>query len=383
MNDTSLLDLRKEIDEIDSKLVLLLTKRMDLSSKVAEIKKRTNTPVLNQKREDEIIQSVSQNAGDYGQYIASLYRTLMDVSRELQHNQLSGGIEPCGLAKNIRNAMPAASAEFSGTLACQGVPGSFSSHAAKLLYPNALLVFYKDFEEVFIAVESGSAEYGIVPVENSIAGAVTENYDSLMKYRLYITSGISMSVTQNLLGLPGAALVDIKTVYSHEKALGQSQAFIKEHGLKAVPYVNTAAAAKFVADTGDISIGAIGSKEAADLYGLSVICKGIQSDQDNRTRFAVISKTLQINKNSNKFSLAFSLPHVTGSLYRVLGRLATHGLNLTKIESRALESGKFNYLFYLDLTGDAQDQDTLALLSELSDELPDFAFLGSYRENDN
>ena len=242
----SLDNIRKEIDNIDAELVPLLKKRMNCSLKVAEIKREQNLPILNEKREQEVIDNVTSVGGEFGSYIASVYREIMGVSKEAQQAELS----PFGaLAGQIVSAKDGIKENVA--VACQGIEGAFGSIAAKSLHATGKIRYYTTFEDVFKAVENEEVVYGVLPVENSNAGSVSEVYDLILKYRYYIVSSVDLGVNQNLLGLPGSKLEDIKTVYSHPQALLQSEEFLKEKGIKARPFSNTALAAKYVAELSD------------------------------------------------------------------------------------------------------------------------------------
>lgn len=371
----SLEDIRKDIDRIDKELVLLLKERMNCSLKVAEIKKTESLPIYHPAREQEILDRVNDAGGEFGRYIESVYRELMNVSREAQQAEITGIGK---LAEDIKTAEEKIKSNV--VVACQGIEGAFSNIAAENLHSGSALKFYETFEDVFKALLNNEATYGVVPVENSNAGSVMEVYDLILKYRFFIVSAAELPVNENLLGVKGAALDDIKTVYSHPQALSQSDEFIKERGITPIQYTNTAMAAKLVAEKNDKSIGAIGSTLAASLYGLSVVAHDIQTVKHNCTRFITISKELIIPEDANKVSVVFSLPHTVGALQRVLNRFSMNGLNLTKIESRAARNGLFEYLFYLDFSGNLKDDNTVAFISSLKDELPDFTFLGNYKE---
>lgn len=369
-------DIRKQIDQIDFQLVKLLTDRLNCAIQVAKIKKQTKQPIYHPKREQAILDFVKSNAGDFGDAAAAIYLSILEASRELQYSEL----DRQNPLINLIDAVSDLNTKEVFKLACQGVDGAFSHSAALNRYPKAECLFFDEFEEVFKAVESGRAERGLVPVENSSTGSVSEVYDLILKYRHYIVDGVDMSINQNLLACKGADLNTIKKVYSHPQALKQCFEFIKDNSLEAIEAINTAAAAKLVAEKNDPTIAAIGSAQAAKLYGLEIVKPCIQTMRNNTTRFIVISKTLSIPKDANKVSLVFSLPHVTGSLYRVLNRFALRGLNLTKIESRAAKRGGFEYLFYLDFAGNVNDSKVKKLIAALSEELEDFTFLGNYKE---
>ena len=373
-----LLDLRKQIDEIDEELIPLLLKRMSISEKVAQYKVERGLPVLNEQREKEILDDVHKKCGEQGDIIATVFAATMDASRAIQHKIIGGGKE---LRELIEQALSDENAfERETSVACAGVDGSYADKTASVLFPNSQIKHYRLFEDVFEAVNKGEAPFGIIPVENSTAGSVHEAYDLIMKYRFYVVGSYSLEVKHCLCAKQDTKYEDIDEVYSHPQALSQCSKFIKDFDFTGVNYTNTAAAAKFVSESERNDIGVICSADAAKKYNLKIIKAGIQNISSNFTRFIVISKKLVIERNADKISLIFSLPHQTGSLYRVLGRFSMTGLNLTKLESRPMENGDFSYYFYTDLLGSVKNEKTLDLLCALSSELPDFKFLGNYHE---
>ena len=329
-----LLELRKEIDRIDDQLIPLLMARMDVSEQVAKYKVERGIPVLNEERERQILDDVAGKCGDRGETIKTVFAATMDASRALQHKMMDGGAD---LRKEITAALqdgPIAVAPGE-CIACAGVEGAYASIAGARLFPGVPIKYYKYFENVFEAVDKGEARYGIIPVENSTAGSVHESYDLIMKYRFFMVGARDEKI---------------------EHCLAQS-------------------------DRRDIA--AICSPTAAKKYGLQVMKREIQNISNNRTRFVVISKDMQISSDADKISLIFRVPHTTGSLYRVLGRFSMAGLNLTKIESRPMGNGEFSYFFYVDIMGSVRRDVTLDLLCALSDELPGFKFLGNFREQED
>lgn len=364
-------DIRKQIDACDAELTRLLVERMKCSLAVAEVKKAQNLPLYHPGREQEILQKVRAEGGEYGSYLAEIYAFIMACSRELQSTRLNAG-RP--LPEYREQAL-----QVNGSVACYGTDGAFTHLALRAVYPGAQPVFFGRFAAVFEAVHSGRCAFGIVPVENSTAGSVREVYDLLLQYKSYIVGSVNMAVQHNLLAKPGTALSAVKTVYSHPQALSQCNGFIRAHGLKAVEYQNTAEAAKLVAHSADGSVAAIGSAYCANEYGLNILAPAIQDYQNNCTRFAVLSNRPVFEPGSNKISLSFATPHTPGALQKILTRFALHGLNLTKLESAAGKGGDFETQFYLDFDGCLKNRDTAQLLQTLADEVHDFAFLGNYR----
>lgn len=364
---------REDIDEIDSKLLPLLVERMKCSERVAEIKRAANAPVLNSKREQEILNRVRANAGDFGSEAATLYAAIMSVSRARQHRLLADGGEIRQLEETAQREMP----QPHGVV-CQGVEGAYSQQAALKFFGSVPILYETTWQQVFEAVEQGRAQFGVLPVENSAAGSVNAVYDLILKYRFYIVGAVQVKVEHCLAACDSTAL--ITAVASHPQALSQCSDYIESNGLKKIEYSNTAAAAQYVAQQKPNGVAALCSVEAAEKYGLKIIQRGVQNEKNNTTRFIVISKEAILPQAANKISLCFSLSHTSGALYNVLERFAACGLNMTKIESRPIPGSTFEYDFYLDFTGNIHDTETLNLICGLHDELPRFSFLGNYSE---
>ena len=374
MRDLS--EIRKDIDAIDSELIELFRRRMDCAKEVGYYKKERGIPVLNRQRENEILDNVQERGGEYGAAARLLFANIMELSRALQHNIVCSGQ---ALRREITQADEAPPTE-GVTVAYQGIKGANSYEAAHKLFSSAALCSRKTFEDVFDTVDSGEATFGILPVENSTAGSVSAVYDLILKHRFYIVGALDMPIEHCLGALKQSTLEDIEIVWSHPQALSQCGNYIASRGYTPVPKANTAVAARDAALEKRLNVAAICSPEAAKEYGLQLLERDLQDDPYNTTRFIVISKRLYIAPDANKISLCFSLPHVEGSLYNLLCRFNSLGLNLTKIESRPAKGRDFEYLFYLDFTGSVRSDNVIDLLSQLSEELPEFSFLGNYKE---
>ena len=370
-------EVRKEIDAIDQQLLPLFLKRMDCAKQVAEIKREQHLPVLNSNREQEILDNMAQHAGEYAGEARILYSNLMDMSRALQHNLLGSGAELRELVQNAEHAPARAE-----RIACLGVSGPFPHEAVTPLYPGAEPLFFDNFAAIFAAVADGRADLGVLPVENSSAGSVSEVYDLILRYRFYIVAAETLHIHNCLAAAQECPISEIHLAYSHPQPLAQCSNFIAQYRFQTVPCSATAAAAQKVAKERTPGTAAICSESAAQEYGLHILAKDIQNSANNCTRFIAINRHMFIPEGANKISLCFSLPHRTGTLHSVLARFATAGLNLTKIESRPIPGKTFEYDFYLDFTGNAQEPHTLNLIAALSDELPRFSFLGNYREQE-
>lgn len=373
-----LLELRKEIDSIDEQLIPLLLKRMSISEKVAQYKVERGIPVLNAEREQQILDNVAKKCGEQGDTIKTVFSATMDASRALQHKIIGGGKE---LRDKIGESTYTGMLNANGaSIACQGVEGAYSGVTAKKLFPDSPIKFYKQFEDVFESVNKGETKFGVIPVENSTAGSVHESYDLIMKYRFYIVGAYDLKIDHCLCAKENTKYEDITDVYSHPQALSQCNNFLKNFDFTGINFSNTAAAAKFVSQSDKSNIAVICSEFAAKKYGLKILKRNVQNNNNNRTRFIVISKELIIGENADKISLIFSAPHTTGSLYRVLGRFSMAGLSLTKLESRPIPNQDFSYHFYVDVMGSVRDEATLDLMCALYDELPEFEFLGNFFE---
>lgn len=372
--DELLLPVRKDIDRIDKQLLKLFVERMQCSERVAEIKRGAGIPVLNAAREQAILDRMHEEAGEYGDSAVALYSAIMAISRARQHTMLESG----GALRTLEKSSPKTRME-NPRIICQGAPGAYSHSAALRLFPEQEPVFLPGFRDVFEAVKNGGGDYGVVPVENSDAGSVSEVYDLIMRHRMFIVGAADIPVRHCLCRARGTGTV--KKVISKQEALAQCTAYFAENGIETEAFSNTAAAARYVAENRPEGVGAVCSADAARVYGLEILAEDIQNTDNNCTRFVVIARKAVLPEDADKISLCFSLPHTTGSLYRTLERFALNGLNLTKIESRPIPERNFEYDFYLDFTGNIHDERTLALICALSAEMPRFSFLGNYKES--
>ena len=368
-------EIRKDINEIDDKLLELYKRRMDCAEEVGYYKKENNIPILNEKREEDILNKIEENGGKYGASARMLYSTIMELSRALQYNIVESGKALRETLAKAEEAVPKTGVK----VAYQGIKGANGHEAALRLFPEGEVLPYKSFEDVFLAVENGEVSFGVVPVENSTAGSVSAVYDLILKHRFYIVGALDLHIDYCLCGLKQSDFSDIEKVWTHPQSIAQCENYIAKNNFEAVPKANTAFAARDVAEEKRLNVAAICSYKAAEEYGLKILDNHIQDIDKNTTRFIIISKKLYIPAEADKISLCFNLPHVTGSLYSVLCRFNSLGFNLTKIESRPIGSG-FEYLFYLDFTGNVHSEDAVALLCRMSEEMPNFSFLGNYSE---
>ena len=374
-------DLRTEIDKIDDELVRLFGARMEIAAQIADYKKENKLPILMPSREREKLQDVAKKAGpEMANYTRVLYSMLFELSRSYQskrnderselYNQIADAIE------NTPKLFPQAP-----MVACQGVEGAYSQIACEKMFKNPFIMYFKNFEAVFNAIDQGLCQYGILPIENSTAGSVKKVYDLMIRHNFSIVRTFRLKVDHNLLVNPGTKLSDIKEIYSHEQALNQCGDFL--HGLSGVnviPVANTAIAAEMVASSGRKDVAALSSRSCAELYGLENIAPSVQDKGNNRTRFICISRNLEIYPGSDKTSIMMILNHKPGALYKVLARMYTLGINVTKLESRPIPDREFEFMFYFDLETSIYSEEFIQLMCELDELCEEFKYLGSYTE---
>lgn len=381
MTDLNLDQLRTQIDDIDTQITDLFKKRMETALEVAKYKQENGIPVLNDRREKEVLHKVSEQIGEpFDGYARLLFNTIFDASRSCQNNYLARRSD---LAARIDKAVEETPKLFpkKAIVACQGVPGANSQAACEKLFEVPNIMFFNSFEGVFNAVEKGLCQYGILPIENSSYGSVGSVYDLMQNYNFHIVKSIRLRISHNLMAKPGTKISDIKEIFSHEQAIGQCGEFLKTlKDVKITVCENTAVAAKMVAESERKDVAAISAKDCLELYGLELLKKHIQVTDNNYTRFICISKKLEIYPGSNRISLILSLPHIPRSLYHTIAKFAALGVNLTKLESRPIPGSDFEFLFYFDLEASVYSPELINLLSELESQPETFVFLGCYAE---
>ncbi len=374
-------ELRSEIDKIDDELLRLFCARMELSAQVADYKRERGLPIYVPAREREILQNVAQKAGtELSDYARSLYSAIFELSRGYQAKR--NGKETT-LFREITAAIENTPKLFprSAMVACQGVEGAYSQLACEKIFQSPMILYFKNFEGVFSAIEKGMCRYGVLPIENSTAGSVNQVYDLMIQHNFSIVRTFRLKVDHNLLVNPGTKLEDIREIYSHQQAISQCAGFLaKLPNVNVMAVENTAVAAEMVASSCRKDVAALSSRSCAQLYGLENIAPSIQDKGNNRTRFICISKNLEIYPGADKTSIMMILPHKPGALYRVLARIYTLGINVTKLESRPLPDREFEFMFYFDLETSIYSEEFVQLMCELDDFCEEFKYLGSFSE---
>ena len=376
-----LTQLRQQIDCIDAQLVDLFCQRMAVSEKIGNFKKEQNMPIYVPAREREkLAQVAGLSQPELAQYTKVLYSMIFELSRSYQSKC---SLELTALHHNIRKALDTTSPVFprEAMVACQGVEGAYAQIACEKLFRSPDILYFKNFEGVFQAIEQGLCRYGILPVENSTAGSVKKVYDLMIHHNFSIVRSFRLKVDHNLLAKPGTDLQQIREVYSHEQAISQCAEFLQQHpGIRVTAVENTAVAAKLVAESDRTDVAAICSRSCAELYSLSCLQSSIQDKGNNYTRFICISKDLEIYPGADRTTVMMILPHKPGALYKVLARLYTLGINVTKLESRPLPDRDFEFMFYFDLETSVYSEEFVQLMCELDELCEEFKYLGSYNE---
>ena len=373
--------LREEINSINDEILDLFLQRMRVSGDIALYKKEHDLPILNKSREREILAMVEEKSGDLELYAHRFFSNMMELSRAYQ-NSLTARQTP--LIDMIKESRLPADATFprTGIIGVSGVEGAYAQQAADTMFPRGTVMFVKNFEAVFDAVENGLCQYGIVPVENSSYGSVKEVYKLLQERDVYITRRIRINVRHELLANPGTKLSNIKEIYSHEQAIGQCEEFLKSlpDGVKVIPVANTAAAAKMVADSDRNDVAAIASHEAGQLYNLKTLRDNIMDSANNYTRFVSIRTTPAVYPGANRISLIFTTEHRPGALYDIISMVSALDLNMVKLESAPLVGSDFEFAFYMDLNASVWEDGVLEMLAYLERTCDSFKYLGNYPE---
>lgn len=375
---TDLLVLRDEIDKIDRQMVELFEKRMEICAEVAEYKISTGKKVLDREREVSKLNTLGALAhSDFNKHgVKELFQQIMAMSRKLQYqllekNGVKGKLDFTGVEKLDMDGV---------RVVYQGLEGAYAHQAALEYFGEDVNCFHVErWRDAMEAIKEGSADYAVLPLENSTAGIVSDNYDLLNEYSNYIVGEKVIYVDHVLMGLPDAEMEDIEEVYSHPQALMQCSRFLEEHsGWKQRSIGNTAVAVKTVKDFGDKTKAAIGSRQAAEYYGMKVLKEGICHGKSNSTRFIIVTNQKIFEKDAKKISICFEVLHVSGSLYNILSHFIYNDLNMNKIESRPIPDKQWEYHFFVDFDGNLNDSAVKNALRGIKEETTNFKILGNY-----
>lgn len=350
----SLEDMRKEIDKIDGQIAGLIARRVRVAETIGLKKKELGRPIEDKKREKAILENVRAIAGKEGiseRDIENIYRQIVTVSKSFQ----------------------------AAMVAFQGEIGAYSEEAAFSFFgPSAQVKPCESLDEVFKLVEQDDAQFGIIPIENSLEGSISKSYDLLLDSSLKVRGEIELRVSHCLIAGPGTTLDSVKRIYSHPQALGQCQAFIKHLDCELIPTYDTAGAVKMIKERGIGDGAAIAGIRAAEIYDMNIIAREIEDNPNNFTRFFILAKDDSPPTGGDKTSIVFSVKHKPGALFTFLAKLADSKINLTKIESRPTRQKAWEYNFYLDFEGHHEDKNARQALADLEDSALFLKVLGSY-----
>ena len=350
--------LRSEIDRIDFELLKLLKTRMETALKIRKFK----TEIADTSRETDILNRVRASAQALGlltpEFAEQMFSRIMEASKTLQAQEYL-------------------------LIGFQGEHGAYSEVAARVYQSGLAYIPCREFADVFEGVAQGYLDRGIVPVENSLGGAITQVNELLVEYDLPIIGEIKIPIHHCLLALPGTDHRDIRVVYSHPQALTQCRSFLQRNHLESRPYYDTAGAAKMLSSERPDTSAALASKLCAEIYNLEVIKEGVEDHEANVTRFLILDREPQ-QEPGTKCSIIFCMSHETatqsGSLYGILKLFADAKINLTRIESMPNREDPGNYYFFLDFEGNDADETVKRVLAEVQQNTILYKFLGCYQE---
>ena len=372
-----LLQLREQIDSIDSDIVKLYEERMDVCRQVAEYKIENGKKVFDKAREEEkLAKARSMTHNDFNSHgITELFEQIMSMSRKLQYQLLN--------EKGQTGRMPFIPVENLDTrkvrVVFQGAEGAYSQAAMVSYFGDQIDSIHVDtFRDAMSAIDERSADFAVLPIENSTAGIVNEIYDLLVEFENYIVGEQIIKIEHCLLGVPGTQLSDIRTVYSHPQSLMQSSRYLGSHNWQQISMPNNAFAARKIAEEKRMDQAAIASEYAGKVYGLEVLAKPVNNVSSNSTRFIIVTNQKIYKTDAGKISICFEVPHESGSLYHMLSHFIYNNLNMTKIESRPIEGRTWEYRFFVDFEGNLADSAVKNALRGLREEASHMKILGNY-----
>ncbi len=373
-----LLILRDEIDLIDHEITTLFLKRMAISEEVAEYKIANNKAVFDRQREVSKLEVLSGRAKEslLKNGIRELFEQIMSTSRKRQYQLLAGrGITEKTDFEETENLVAA-----DARIVFQGTEGAYSQLALKEYFGADKEGRHVDtWRDAMEAIQNNEADYAVLPIENSSAGIVSENYDLLMEYDNCIVGEQIIKIDHALLALPGTKINEIRDIYSHPQALMQCARYLEAHReWETHSYKNTAMAARKVKEDKRKEQAAIASGMTADIYGLTVLEESVQDNKNNFTRFLIVAGKKLFNRKANKISICFEIPHESGSLYHTLSHFIYNGINLNKIESRPIPGKAWEYRFFVDFDGNLNDASVKNALKGLKEETVRLKILGNY-----
>lgn len=371
-------ELREHLAQIDSQIAELYKSRVQVCEKIGDIKIDAGKKVFDKKREKDQLARITRNVADdfLRLGLTELFEQLMSQSRKMQYQMLT--------KKGALGRLPFIGVDKldyeQSRIVFQGTDGAYSQAAMHAYFGKDINSFHvQTFRDAMEAIEEGSADFAVLPIENSSAGVVSEVYDLLVEFENYIVGEIILPIDHALASVEGASLDTIKTVYSHPQALMQSSKYLDEQpGWQRISAPNTAVAAKKVLEDGDITQAAICSEHAAQIYGLKILDRKINYNDNNSTRFIIVTNQKIFLKDAKKISICFEVDHSSGSLYHLLAHFTYNNLNMTKIESRPVEGRTWEYRFFVDFEGNMWEGAVKNAIRGLREESKSLKILGNY-----
>lgn len=367
-----LLESRKKIDEIDREIARLFLERMKISGDVAEYKAATGKPVYDRAREEEKLASIEvYSENDFNKKaLRELFSGIMSVSRKYQYNQL----------RKKSDTKTLSSLPNSDRVGFFGGVGSYTELAMKDFFGEEVEGrAYQSFSSICKAIEEGEIDYGVLPIENSTTGSISDIYELLSEHKVFILGEKIEPIDHALLSHPEASLSDITDIFTHAEPILQCSSFLASlPHTKAHAFGSTSESAKMVKESKNKSFAAIASKRRADFYGLKVLESGIADDKKNATRFIVLGKEKLPLKEADKINICFDIPHKSGSLYNLISNFIYNNVNMTAIESRAIPEKRWKYRFFVELDGNLSDENVQNALHGIQSEAEYFTVLGNY-----
>lgn len=375
---STLEELREKLDQVDDQIVELYEQRSKLTEEVGEYKIGNGIKVFDRQREHDKLQNVAAKATtDFNKKgIREIFEQLMSISRKKQYQQL---VEAGALGRLPFIEVDSLNAEHA-RIVFPGTEGAYSQAAMQDYFGENCNSFYvRTFRDAMESIEEGAADFAVLPIENTTAGAVDEMYDLLVEFENYIVAETIIPITHTLSGLPGTKLSDIERVYSKGVALMQASRYLDEHSdWQQISVANTAIAAKKILDEQDMTQAAVCSAYAAKVHGLEILEDNINDNPNNFTRFIVVTNQKIFLKDAKKISICFEVPHESGSLYHLLSHFIYNDLNMSKIESRPIEGRNWEYRFFVDFEGNLADAAVKNAIRGLREESRSLKILGNY-----
>ena len=385
MNTKKNLDLgkiREKIDKLDSQLVELLEERLEIVQEVAQFKKQTGKRIFDEEREKEVVQKNLKRVKnkELNHYIELILKDIMDSSKEYQKFKI-------GISTKYVNDLDLKGKKLGYT----GVPGSYAYEVlmnilknnknldVDSIEENKNIFYFNSHKELVEAVHTKKIDIGILPIENSIVGEVRDSIDLINTKNIHIIGEVRHKISHNLLGVKGSRIEDIRNIYSHDQAFMQCSQFLSKHEWHLNRMTNTAISGKYIAAEGKKENACIANMKTKEVYGLELLKKNINNEEENYTRFFIISNEEAVIDGSNKISIVTSANNESGALIGLLQIFYKYGLNMVNLKSRPRANKPWEYYFYIDFEGNMSSEKVRMALEEMREKSNYLQILGNYK----